>query len=261
MGDDIRRWGRTLDPDRIFSDVERWREEAASTTPSVQPASDLDQDATLSAKWQVAHAAWGCSVSAIDNLAVLRTSLEQAIHPYAPYSLLRVAIENAATAVWLLMPDDSPERVTRRLRLVWDESRDIESLQTTFPAMFKPGQGSSERRDEVRAIAKRAGIPLERIAGRWSWAKVVHEAGECTKLRGNTIELMWRLCSGFAHARDWARWSWLDIDRIGEKKGDVVTTKTTTSIERVMMMTLGAHELLTVARPLYDKRRLAWSSH
>jgi hypothetical protein len=248
-----------LNPDRVFGDVIRWTNETGTGTPAVQPGSDLAADAALSPKWQVAHAAWGCWVSAVDNLSALQRLVESAIQPYAPYSLLRVAIENAATTVWLLQPDASTDRVARRLQLVWDECKDVESLEAISEKLFEGKPGAKARRDEVRGLAQTTGIPLEQIAGRLSWASVVQKAEAATPL--TTIELMWRLCSGFAHARDWARWSWLDLAHVGEKDGDIVTTKTTTSIDRIMMMALGAHELLKSGRQLYDKRRLTWVSH
>lgn len=252
---------RLLDPARVFGDVEKWMEITGTKAPEIQPGSALDEDAQVSPNYQVAHTAWGSWMSAVDNLDALRQLLSQVVHPYAPYSLLRVAIENAALAVWLLHPDDSNERLTPRLRLAWDEVHDVEPLWRIAPGSVAGRRTPEERRDEIKALATSAGLDVSRVCGRWSWASVVREAGGSTWLRADMVELKWRLCSGFSHSRDWARLSWLETEKLGEPVDGVVTLRTTTDIRQVMTITVTAHALLREGKRLFDYRKLAFRTH
>ena len=55
----------------------------------------------------------------MDHLNCLHALLKdaQVIHMFAPYSLVRAALENASAAVWMLHPSGRATRICRRLRL------------------------------------------------------------------------------------------------------------------------------------------------
>jgi hypothetical protein len=65
--------------------------------------------------YQLGHAA----LHAMDHLHCLRALIAdgQLLNMYTPYPLVRAALENASTAVWLLAPASRTERIIRRLRL------------------------------------------------------------------------------------------------------------------------------------------------
>src|SRR5690349_15715455 len=81
--------------------------------------SALCGDDRRSAPYHVSHEAWQRLDSAVDHLFALKVLIADAgvLPTYAPFTLLRAAIENAASAVWLLDPSSRSERVLRRLRL------------------------------------------------------------------------------------------------------------------------------------------------
>ena len=62
------------------------------------------------------------TAAAIDHLHCLRMAMRGpepnsvAVHIQAPFSLARGALENASTAMWLMVPPGRQERIRRRLR-------------------------------------------------------------------------------------------------------------------------------------------------
>jgi len=77
---------------------------AGRAAPEVQAGSPLSGDARWSPELQVAHAAWGAVIAAVDHPHTVKTLLADArvLHTHAPFTLLRSATETAATALWLL---------------------------------------------------------------------------------------------------------------------------------------------------------------
>jgi hypothetical protein len=115
---------RTLDPEVIFAAVDGWLAMTGQPSPEAEPGSALAGDTAKSSKHQVSHAAWNGITHAVDQLHALKTLIVDArvVHTYVPFSLLRSAIENAATAVWLLSPRKRDERVQRCLKLARHEA-------------------------------------------------------------------------------------------------------------------------------------------
>jgi hypothetical protein len=76
------------------------------------------------------------------------------VHMFAPYTVARIAIENASAAVLMLAPPTRNERITRRLRLAADDFHMGASVAKLI--------GSQQRRtpgdwlDDLRAIARAA---------------------------------------------------------------------------------------------------------
>jgi hypothetical protein len=108
----------------MFTTINRWVEITGQEPPEVEPGSALAGDARKSRSLQVGHAAWNGIVHGVDHLHALRALLAQAqiLNLGAPYTLIRSAMENAATAVWLLEPSQRPERLRRRLKLAHHEA-------------------------------------------------------------------------------------------------------------------------------------------
>jgi hypothetical protein len=68
---------------------------------------------------------------------------------------------------------------------------------------------AQERIDEIRSLAVQLGLDPHDVCGRFSYEKVVREAGEATRLSADMTAFLWRLTSGFAHGRYWATLSTL----------------------------------------------------
>jgi hypothetical protein len=132
------------------------------------------------------------------------------IHNHAPRTLIRSAMENAATAVWLLEPRQRGERLRRRLKLAHDEAKEAGQVHKLFPAEVMAGKRpAQERVVEIRSLAIHLGLDPDDVVGRFSYEKVVRMAGEATRLGVDLSALVWRLGRGFAHGRYWASMFWL----------------------------------------------------
>src|SRR4051812_2912986 len=105
---------------RLLGAVDGWLARIDPDADHHRPASGspLSADDERTHPFQTSHAAWHALSHAADPLHCLRAVLRDAaaIHMYAPYALVRAALENASAAVWMLHPRGRIERVTRRLR-------------------------------------------------------------------------------------------------------------------------------------------------
>jgi len=122
------------------------------------------------------------------------------IHMYAPFTLLRAALENSCAAVWLLEPTSSADRLSRHFRKVLDDIRNEEQVRGL---MRQPGlRSEAERLASVKAIASTAGLADAAVKAKptyWEIIRTVSESGPAN----DVIEVMWKLCSGYAHGDSW----------------------------------------------------------
>jgi hypothetical protein len=147
--------GLVLDGDFMFATIEDWLAMVGRASPEVEAGSPLTGDARWSPDLQVAHAAWSAVTQAIDHLHAVKTLVADArvVHTYAPFTLLRSATENAATAVWLLEPRPRTERVRRRLKLAHHEARESGKAQKLMAAEALAGKRTAEERTtEIRLL-------------------------------------------------------------------------------------------------------------
>jgi hypothetical protein len=86
------------------------------------------------------------------------------INMYAPYSLVRSALENASAAVWMLSPPGRLDRLTRRLRFAAADIRNGEDAKR-LTGRVGP-RTEDERMDQVRNIARAQGSTLP-----WRYAR------------------------------------------------------------------------------------------
>jgi hypothetical protein len=182
----------TLDDQGMFAFLDKWLALTSERrTPEVEPGSSLAGDARRIPALQVAHAAWSAFADGGDHLDALRTLLvdtEAALPIYAPFALVRSAIENAATAVWLLEPQRRGERLRRRLKLahheVWESGQALKLL----PAAFAGDRSVQEIQADIRTLAVQLGLDPHDVAGRFSYEKVIWTAGEATGVGGDRFE-------------------------------------------------------------------------
>src|SRR5205823_6269469 len=101
---------------------------------------------------------------AVDHLHCLHALIADAqlLNMYAPYTLVRAALENASAAVWLLAPASRTERITRRLRLAALDLRSADKVATAMGTRTNPSLG--DRLDELTVIARAAGVLEGRCA-------------------------------------------------------------------------------------------------
>ncbi|MCK6066524.1 MULTISPECIES: hypothetical protein [Microbacterium] len=199
----------------------RWWQRLENSEPLSDSELALDDDFTAwrhlstTVRFAVTHAA--------DNLRVLegmmREDAEGPLPLVATYPLARAALEGAASALWLLAPNDPRERVIRHLRNAARELHDEASfrkfsLKLAFDQRVEleiSGSviGHEERTykkwrrrqaDQIADCARRVGIADPTQDRSFiGYGEIVAQATSATDTPGAYGEILWRQMSGLAH--------------------------------------------------------------
>lgn len=93
---------------RVLGEAEAWAARTSADAARLRPApgSSLRGDDDQVFPYSLSHAVWDALDHAVDHLTCLQALLRDArvIHRFAPYALVRGALENACAAVWMLEP-------------------------------------------------------------------------------------------------------------------------------------------------------------
>ena len=241
---------------RVLSETDRWaaRIDPAADRPRPAPGSPLCGDDTRAHPYEPSHATWHSLSHAVDHLSCLRALLRdaQVIHMYAPYSLVRAGLENACAAVWMLQPPGRHDRLARRLRFAITDVRNGEQVKQLTG---QPGPHSEqERMDEVRAIAKRAGIDEAAVRRGATYTEIVKTVGDACGPAASMIYLSWKLCSGIAHGDFWTTWSAAQRVELPGAPDGFGTFKIEANVKMLMYVTKFAANLTRQGWQLYDQR-------
>jgi hypothetical protein len=153
----------------LFPLIDRWRQRMESPPAMPDADSSIFEDDLATFPYLVSQAVGAQLVSAADHWDALRMLVEDfhVVHARAPFTLLRAAVENSATAVWLLAPASRQVRVQRRLRLEWKSFDDQQNAETALRRTWSPrwprgrsGSGQSLRRP--RSTRRAADSPASR---------------------------------------------------------------------------------------------------
>ncbi|MBL1087443.1 hypothetical protein JK359_36760 [Streptomyces actinomycinicus] len=187
----------------LFHAIEQARgEDAYQQLPAPAPASSLAADDAPLGVYCAAHlirSSYTAGLAHADALRRLTAAGE--VDPTSPWTLLRGALENFATALWLLDGTGRSERRRRALSL-WDEDMRNRHQHETDTGYLPSGGGMSgaQRRAEIRAIADQLGLaPL--TAPRTH--QILLTAAPAAGLPAVKVCAVWRAASGFAHGRYW----------------------------------------------------------
>jgi hypothetical protein len=239
-------WVRRIDPD-------------ADHPQTPPPGSPMRGDDTQTRPYELSHAAWHSLSHAVDNLNCLLALLRDVrwVHMYAPYALVRAALENASAAVWMLQPNSRPDRVTRRLRFAAADIRSSEQVRLLIGTVGR--RSAQERISQVRDIARRAGVEANAAVQRVGFGEIVKAAGSALGPGDGTVILVsWRLCSGMTHGDFWPTLSG-GTERVelpGAPPG-LGTFKITANIQMLMYVTSFATHMTRLGWQLYDQRASA----
>ncbi|GAB1512552.1 hypothetical protein [Actinophytocola sp. KF-1] len=109
-----------------FRQAHRWlaRTSEQHELPVTGSALAADDDATR--PHPLSYIALTALVAAVDHFHAAATlvSVGRVIHSNALFTLLRAALENASTAVYLMGPGDAKTRILRALRVTWSDMVD-----------------------------------------------------------------------------------------------------------------------------------------
>ena len=247
----------------IFALDLQWRARAQSPDSGPGPGSSLRGDDSAVHPYEISHAVHGALVSAVDHLDALRALIADAhvLHARTPFTLMRAALENSSTAVWLLGPSSRDERILRRLRLAWADSLDLENAAQQIgqqPPLSRAGWKT--KLEAVGQARGMTGAQVAAITGRPpSYTSIVESAGNEARtdgLTGDTSLFCWRVASGIAHARLWASLSSvLDRTDLPGASSPTATAMRLSASDRALAVIAGVTtSMIGAGWRLYDER-------
>ena len=147
-----------------------------------------------------------------DSMVISDARDELRLHLTAEYVMIRALIEAACTALWVLGPDDSDERITRSMRLrhnelafakkltkVYNDHTDTDLVDedaTKAQMDFVNGQLA-----DLKVMARAAGRSWSSIAKNVAPSEIVTDAGEYVSELGPAMAFWyWSTASSIAHA-------------------------------------------------------------
>lgn len=243
-------WARDLSDERL------------DVLQTLQPGSATAGDDAATAPYHLSYMAMQSLQAARDSLLTIGDLTHDSLpglRPGPPYTLCRAAIENAAAALWLLTPLDRETRVLRCLWLWLDDSKDAAAASEITGQPLRVSL--PERRDRFAAIGSAVGVPPKQILGvRANWTTIVKAADEHLGSRRD-LEMTWRMCSGFMHARPWASLAALERGEMEDLENGMVRLQLSTSMHSLGFAAEQARRAGEAARALMDHRRLKWIAH
>jgi len=247
---------------QVFTNLPTWRARLSSPTPEPSNRSSLASDDQATAPWQLSHAVVRALVGSVDNLDVLRSMVFTAREVYsnAPFTLIRGAIEGAATVAWLLAPKNRNERVLRQLRLQYSDYLDASKvLDSRKKNKDDDPYGMKDKMQRLQTLAKSRGFLQDEVslvaARPVAYSSIVETAGGDTEV-GSALALMsWRVCSGFAHNKLWSTLAVLDYDEVQSATEGVLDLHVRVSDSNLLMLSRVAVVMLADGWRLYDRQR------
>jgi hypothetical protein len=220
---------------------------------AVQPGSSLAGDDQATDPYQLSHAVAAAMGHSVEHLHAIRALIIDAgvMHPAAPFTIARAAIENASIAVWLLAPASRTERVMRRLRWNWVDARDGNQFGEEINS---PTDLPTTQHRLNRIGAAITGDASYAHTSRATTTDIV-KAADAAVDRTHVLAA-WRVCAGFSHGRMWTTLSVLDRTTVpSEDDPDVLHAYVTSSLHTLWWAVSTAWRVLTRAHQLYQTRR------
>jgi hypothetical protein len=245
---------------RELSLMDGWVERVERGLLSVPAGSPLAGDDRRAAPFQVSHAVAAALVVAVDHVHCLRRSIDGCTdcRPHqltfllnSYYSLLRGAMENAARVVWLLAPEQRPERVLRRLRL--QAGNVIQSDDLCEAGGFPRTKPKVERLQRVKDIAQQAGVSPSDAVQPAGKRAIIRAAGQYIGGNATQAEVLWRACSAAAHGDTWAALSLHERD-VTAQVDQVLTVRTAASTHVLTTFVVETMAIIKTAFSLRDLR-------
>jgi hypothetical protein len=239
-------------------DIERLNDRASNDADAfpVFPQSSLASDDGASGPYRVSYVLHSCLNAGIDHLHALKSLILDAgvLHVAAPFSLTRGALENFATATWVLTGQGQDERVARALR--WHAKNVKDSDRATTGKAIPGSTSLAERWTPLDEVADRRNLGRGYRNGYTSTEAVVAAEAAFPELRLGVL-FPWQLCSGFAHGRPWAFHGASQRDEFEAEDPQTVTVRLSSTLSTVLHPTVAAVDLVRVFLDLYAERSRA----
>jgi hypothetical protein len=212
--------------------------------------SPLYDDDRASNPHKVSVAAHRALTAAVEHLDALRALIVNAglLHPTAPFTLIRAAIETGAAAVWVLAPDERSERVLRALQFAVRDAIDRDTLDREAGRPIRTPL--VERRRRINDLA-RAGAGHD---GQVNPPRSTDIVATADAVSGVRVLPVWRVCSGFANGRLWTTISILDREELAAATPGYANMYFKSSHGRVALAAWAALDVIDYALDVYQRR-------
>lgn len=179
------------------------------------------------------------------------------LHQAAHYVLARAAIENFATGLWILTPQKRTLRVERTLR--WH----VKNVTDQHSALDRLDLPTTRTREEKLSqlesmVSAAVGHIPPRFRNGYTATEVLRYADETNPDREAnafmSAQLVWQLCSGFAHGRPWASLTFQEQEAKPTEDPDILSVRLTSDMHRALIAPKEALHLLERLLKLHDER-------
>lgn len=230
----------------------------------VRPGSSLAADNRKADPFHTSHVIELLLNAGIDNLNGIRHLIwgrpgddpnHPVLHQAAHYVLARAAIEDFATALWILEPASRDLRIERTLR--W-HVKNVKDQHQAIGMLDIPGQRPLEdrlRRLEQIATQSLGAVPSGFRNG-YTATRVLEYVDENNENAGRKLStfFLWRLCSGFTHGRLWASLAFQEQDMQPTDDPDVMSVRINSDLTRALWAPKEAMHLLERLLALRNQR-------
>lgn len=175
---------------------------------AVLPGSSLAGDDRATHPFELSQALRhliNASVDQLNGIKVLMFDMGTE-HLAVGSTLARAALENTATALWMLGPKSRDERIKRTLR--W-RVRDYQDEDHTVGKYI--GNAAKEHIEEVVGVAVTRGLDGKGVRSGYKVETPIRGSMEFTSMQ---VDLLWRSASALAHGRPWAYRGFLRRDGV-----------------------------------------------
>ncbi|MBW9205325.1 hypothetical protein KV097_05155 [Mumia sp. zg.B17] len=170
----------------------------------VASGSSLSADDITSGPYATSQTLRRCLTAGIDHLHAVKTLVVDADAPHsaATWSLAHGALENLATAYWILGPASRDDRIERTLR--W-HAQDIADSEAATRHLRLPSLPPAEARlISLEMVARRRRLDVDEVRRGYRVETAVAYADAQLPRPSLGVLLPWTLGSAFAHGRPWA---------------------------------------------------------
>lgn len=188
----------------LYDEMNRW--------PKSEPGSLLFEDDQATHPFPISNDVRYLLLVAVDNLSGLRSMILEAtengiptlnLHVFAPYTLIRNAIECAGTALWIMAPAERHERVLRAAQFELEDAKKNKAALTAF------GGNGEETFNRKKGIIEGMIEPFRElswksVADGFRITELLRTIGSLPQLEGLNPLGKWQIASGMAHGKRWA---------------------------------------------------------
>ena len=187
----------------------KWREFAGAVERLAERVADPDDFGVLAGSsiagdddrthpFELSQAVRHLINASVDQLHGIKTVLVDAErqHLAVGFTLARAAIENTATAIWILGPTNRNIRLERVLK--W-HARNYQDERKTVGHLV--GDAPNDHIDAVVELAGKLALDQKSVRSGYQISAPVKGSEEFTAM---DVNFMWSVASGFAHGRPWA---------------------------------------------------------